>query len=385
MSHRRLSLVWLCVVVLVIAGVAYLFYPRAISAPLPTKWTPQPDGFPLGTVLAGSTVEMSVGCLGDARPPPLPTWFSRLPFGLEGWAVRIMHWRHAAGYRREWRVQVDMPEFLTLDRAEVGYHSVHGPFPSVEFRLTNAVPGNYDGSIQVRLIRRGIQTNTVTVPIKATVLANPTRWKVLLTASPFEKSATGLGRELEPLTAITSRLAERGVRVDLLRELPQSLKEYDVVLVGGSVLTAGSRQPGFTNQLHDFVAGGGRLIVAADAFYVGTATVANPLLQPYGLELDTKEAQPSELKIQEIVPDRFTTGVSELNFWRGVYLWSTDGRQAKVLAVRQGDAEIGFLGVSRAAGRGDVIVLPQSLWWYRLADDGNHADNARLLENLLGP
>jgi len=64
-------------------------------------------------------------------------------------------------------------------------------------------------------------------------------------------------------------------------------------------------------------------------------------------------------------------------------VWSTDSSQAKLLATTKADDQCGFIAVSRAAGRGDVIVLAQSLWWSWVRPDSAKNEQARMFENLL--
>ena len=235
MRFLKRTFAGLTIALLAVVGISLLF-PQSPPAQLPTKWTPQPDAFPLGTIVAGGTIEMSVGLRSDSKPPPLPAWISKLPRFLREVVESTIHKHRARAYRRAWRVQANVPDFLSLDRVEMDYHPFHGPFPTLMLRLTNAAPGSYSERILVELINRRSHTNTVVVPVNVTVLPGITQWKVLLTESPFEKYSTDTGKTFEPLAEITSRLSKRGVRADLLHELPKSLKDYDVVLVGETTL-----------------------------------------------------------------------------------------------------------------------------------------------------
>jgi len=66
-------------------------------------------------------------------------------------------------------------------------------------------------------------------------------------------------------------------------------------------------------------------------------------------------------------------------------VWATDARQAKVLATTKEDEQCGFIAVSRESGRGDVILLAQSLWWNWVRPKPGEGENAKMLENLLAP
>lgn len=129
---------------------------------------------------------------------------------------------------------------------------------------------------------------------------------------------------------------------------------------------------------------GGRLIVVADAFFGGTAPKANELVERHGLRIDTNDAG-NLMLTSKITPDLLTQGVSKLSFYRPARVWAADPKQARLLAVMAEDEAGGFIAVSRAAGRGNVVLLAQSLWWNWIRSEGSEGDNARMLENLLSP
>jgi len=202
--------------------------------------------------------------------------------------------------------------------------------------------------------------------------------KVLVTETPFECYATGNGRDFEPLANLVSRLATKGVRVDFCRQLPSSLSGYSTILVGGNTL-AGSN-PVRAAQLKKFVSGGGRLILAADAFFVPTTPKANELLSSYGLEIINKDAGLRMTNVA-VLADSLTSQVNQLDFWRPAPIKVTDSSQAKLLVTSE-DSEGGFVAVSRSANRGEVIVLTESLWWNWIRSDPTKVENSLLLENL---
>jgi uncharacterized protein DUF4350 len=375
---------WLAAVVAVIATALCFFWLTSDkgAAVIPVKWTPQPDSFPLGAVLQGGSVEMSLGLFSDIRPKTAPAWSSRLPQPIRRLFLGTLEHLRAGSSKRKWRIQVEAPAFLHVDRSEIDYHSSHGVFPTVTLRLATDRPGTFAGQLSIRLLGDGHGTNIVSIPVAAKVLAQPPRWTVLATETPFERYATGNGRDYEPLTAVTTRLAERGVRIDFLHDLPKSLNGWNVILLGGSTLT--DLQAGSVDRLQEFVAKGGRLIVAADAFFVGTAPKANDLLNRHGLHMASKDAG-RQMQTSRITPDPLTAGVSELSFFRPARVWATDSQRAKVLATMKDDEEFGFIAVSRSSGRGDVVLLAQSLWWSWAKADSEGNDNARMFENLLAP
>jgi hypothetical protein len=385
MKPRRSRWIWLLGLVAVAVIVLLLFWLSTRAEPplVPVTWKSHPDFFPLGTLLQGSTVEMSVGLRNDLKPDPPPAWIGRLPQPLRRWSATAMSRQRAVASRHAWKIKVEAPDFLRVDQAEIDYDPFRGSFPTVHLRLMTDRPGNFDAPLTIRLVGRGHGTNVVLIPVTARVLAQPSRYSVLVTETPFERYATGDGRVFEPLATVITRLAERGVRVDFRFRLPPSFEGWNAILVGGTSLV--ELDAAAMERLRQFVARGGRLIVSADAFYVGTPDKANELLKPYGLSIDTKDAG-QRMEVPNIAPDALTTGVAALSFWRSAAIWIADSSQAKVLAPRnEGDAS-GFIVVSRAPDRGDVILLAQSLWWNWVnPTPGVAHDNARMLENLLAP
>jgi hypothetical protein len=224
--------------------------------------------------------------------------------------------------------------------------------------------------------------NTNVIPIRVNVIAKPVRWAVLATTTPFQMYSTDDGRMFQALTDVTTRLAERGVRVDFREHLPKSLDPWNVVLLGDMALLKVDART--IDRLQQFVARGGRLIVSADAFMVGTAPKANDLVNCYGLRIDNKDAGDS-MEASRIVPDPLTTGVTGLSFFRPACVSVTDSRQAKLLGAMTDDEQCGFIAVSRASGRGEVVLLAQSLWWVWVQPHSGKGDNARMLENLFEP
>lgn len=374
---------WLAGMALVVAGILFFYLPGTKnSAPLPVKWTPQPDSLPLGTVLQGATVEMSVGITSDQRPSQLPSWVSKLPTPISRWVIDSINRRRSRANERTWKIKVDAPDFLRVDAPEIIYQSWWGAFLSINLHLITDQPGSHDGALTVRLSGEGYVTNTVVIPIHVRVLAKSSRWAVLVSETPFERQSTGNGRDYEPLAAITTRLAEKDVRVDFRYRLPKSLDGWNVILIGG--VTLSSLDADDMKRLQQFVVRGGRLIVSADAFFGRTAPRANDLINRYGLRIDTNDAG-QRMQAVQIESDPLTAGVTKLSFYRPAFVWVTDSKQAKVLAKMKADDQPGFIAVSRAAGRGDVILLGHSLWYTWVKPEPGGEQNARMFENLLAP
>jgi hypothetical protein len=106
-------------------------------------------------------------------------------------------------------------------------------------------------------------------------------------------------------------------------------------------------------------------------------------LQPFGLSLGSRDAGMA-LTANRVVSDPFTAGVGSLEFWRPTCITVTDPSQGRLLATTVDNPQCGFLAVSREQGRGEIVVLAQSLWSYWIRPD-NGANQARVLQQLLLP
>lgn len=369
---------------IIVALALFFLWLRAPSptTPLSIQWHPQPDALPLGRYLQGSRVEISPGILSDQKPPPLPTWPAQLPQPLRpaGEHLAITWARITDKNRPELTVQV--PDFIHLDRSRVFYHPSAGWFPVLEGSIITDRPGEYRGQLAVRLSTPRNGTHTVSIPVQCTILAQPATWHVLVVPSPFNRFATDSGGQYQAMTEVVSRLAARGVQVDLLSALPKSLAGWNTVLLGEEALLQAS--PSDTQHLRQFVAHKGRLIVGADPFFVGTVPAANSLVAPYGFRVESKEAG-DHFSNTIVAPDPLTRNVSNLTFNRPARVLIDDAKQAQLLAQVAADDPSGFVAVSREPGRGDVILIGKSMWWFWLATADVQSDNAVLLEHFFSP
>jgi hypothetical protein len=352
------------------------------SAPAPVRWKAQPDSLPLGTVLQGSTVEVTLGCLSDLKPPPPPDWIDRLPRFAQRPVFRMLRFRTLGQHR--WKVRVEVPTFLSLDRSIADFHPTLGAFPTAHIRLVTSQAGNFDGVVTIRLSAHGRDSHVLNIPVKATVRPQPARWKVLITQTPFDRYSTEDGSHFTALADLTARLADQGVQVDFLEQIPKSLKSYDVVLLAEDSLAGLHRR--VRPRIEQFVAEGGRLILAANAFFVGTSSNANLLLASHGLQMEDRDAG-RQLQTSQIQPDALTAGISELSFFRPSRIQVTNPSSARILAAMEGEPNSGFLAVSRGAEGGEMVLLADSLWWLWIQPEGRRggSQNARLFENLLAP
>jgi hypothetical protein len=247
--------------------------------------------------------------------------------------------------------------------------------------LKTGRPGGCNGNLVVRLSSATYAATNIVVPVNAIVVTAQTLppGKVLITASPYECYATGQGRDFEALAGLTTRLAKRGIRVDLCRQLPSLLSGYSTVLLAAESLTG--LNPTRASAFRKFVSAGGRLVLAADAFFVPTALKANELLGSYGLQIINKDAGLG-ITNSTVIADPLTSGIRRVDFWRPASIKVTDASQARLLVTNE-DGAGGFVAVSRSPNRGEVIVVTQSLWWNWIRSDPRKVDNCLLLENLL--
>jgi hypothetical protein len=365
--------------VLAVLALALLVLTPTSTPPTKTNaWRIQPDQFPLGTVLQGSRVEMSLGIFSSLGSSPNPAFISGLPSPIRKaceWGLDIFRNLKA---KSQWQLKVKAPDFLRVEKATIRSSN---PLAFVSASLKTDQPGHYEGNLVVRLSSATFAPTNIVVRVTAIVAParTLTRRQVLITATPYECYATEHGRDFEPLADLTTRLANKGIRVDLRQQLPSSLSGYSTVLLAAESLCG--LNPQRIPALRKFVSDGGRLVLAADAFFSGTAPKADELLGSYGLEIIDKDAGRG-ITNSTVIADPFTSGVKRVGFWRPAAIKVTDPAQAKLLVVDE-DVGGGFVAVSRSPNRGEVIVVTQSLWWNWIRSDPTNVDNCLLLENLL--
>ncbi len=378
--RTRLALALVCVLV-VLGGFLWLWFTSAAQpAPKSLAWTIQPDQFPVGTVLQGSRVEMTLGLFSGMRPAPLPGFISRLPSPLRPaaeWAATTVRTTAA---KLSLRVRVEAPPFVRITEKQVLLHPYQGPFAVISLQLKTDRPGEWHGNLRIRLSGGPYGVTNIVVPLSAKVMAVAAPKKaVLITASPYQEYSTQDGANYEPLAALNSRLSQQGIRVDFCRTLPRRLSDYRGILLADTEM-AGLGPPQM-KQLKSFVGGGGRLILAATAFFVPTVPRANTLLQSYGLQIVDQDAGQA-ITNSRVISDVLTVGIKHVDFFRPSQINVTDPAQGKIL-VEAEDGQGGYIAVSRQSSRGDVVVLTQSLWWSWIRSDPAKADNSRLWEHLL--
>jgi hypothetical protein len=248
----------------------------------------------------------------------------------------------------------------------------------IEMTASTTQTGRFTGPVVIRLRHASGQVQTLQVPVEFRVLPKPDRLAghVLICQTPFDGYSTGNGTNFRTAARITAALSERQIQVDFLEAIPKSLGGFTVVLLAGDALAR--LQPAQRTLLRGFVQSGGRLVIAPDAFFQPTVARANELLAEYGLQVEDKDAA-DQTESSDVTEDPLTQGVHRLTFHRPARISATDPAQGRLL-VRASDGA-GYVAVSRGSGRGEIVVLTQSLWY--IWANADEADNAKLLENLL--
>ncbi len=341
----------------------------------------------LSYVLAGVVLALPLltgpPVAGQSQPNYLKFGSVRVGATVEG-SVRIFREGEDA---RGLAIKVEPPAFVRIRDIEVGTQT-SGPdargFCDISLSLDTGRAGDYSGEVRVE-----IGHQRIAVPVSVTVRPQELKLtRVLIVETPFEKFSTGDATDFAPWLNLV-----RGADLDVhyldtkpgmpvLREI--DLAKFDVLLLGmgGLVRLLDSD----IARLKRFVERGGRAILAANAFFVGTVGKANELLVPYGLRMtdtESRDQQEFDLGGAEIGDDPLTRGVKALYFHRPSPVAVTDSGKAKVLVAAPAYPGEGFVAVARA-GRGEVVALGESLWWHWIAPDkAGSRDNAVLLANLL--
>ena len=284
-------------------------------------------------------------------------------------------------------IKVEPPAFVRAEDIKVGSQDYGGNirgFCDLVFSIGTERAGDYSGLVRVEIGRERFA-----IPVSVTVRPQmPNLTRVLVLETPFSRFSTNDATRFDPLLVLVREghfdvhylSSQRGLPV--LRKV--DLAKIDVVFLGMEGLL-GLQEPDI-KLMKDFLNGGGRTILAANAFFLGTVGKANELLVPYGLRMaDTESRGQNEFNLgaAEITDDSLTEGVKTLYFHRPSPVEVTDKQKGKILVAAPGDPGAGFVAVARA-GQGEVIALGESLWWNWLAGDKPaNSDNAVFLSNLL--
>jgi hypothetical protein len=330
----------------------------ALAQPVAGKSTP--DRLNFGTVRVGARVEGSVRILARGND-------------TTGIAVRVQP-----------------PPFVRVTQTRTGTqtYGTAGTFVycDVLISVNTSVAGEFDGRMTVE-----VGDQKVDVPVGAHVFEQePGLTRILIVGTPFHRFSTSHAATFDPWLEIvrSSKLDVHYMEIDRAQAVLQTIEDlsnFDVVLLSGEGIY--SARPTDFAQLKPFINSGGRVIVTANAFMLGTVDKANEFVVPYDLKMTDTEPSGGnsliELEETEIPKHALTEGVRTLKFFRPSPVAVENFKSGKVLVQTQTDPQVGYVALANH-GKGEIIALGISLWWNWIASpQETGADNARLLKNLL--
>ena len=322
----------------------------------------QPDQLPLGTVYTGATVEASFMVFEPGTDPAI-------------------------------KLDVTAPKFVKVLNKETHYQQF-GPgndfvCGSVSFAVDTTTAKEFQGEIAVTLGK-----TTAKVPVSATVKAQrPGLTRVLVVGSPFNRYSTTDGKTFAAWTDLVqdtsldvhSLLIDRGKPV---------LRDFDLTKFHCVLMTADGlcfQTPVDLKRVRAYAEGGGRVVVTANHFFRGSVEQANAVLEGYGVEIRDEESGRGmgdvTLGKQEFVPELVQARIESARFYRASPVVVTDPKAGRVVVQASGVGRPGdgFAAVAKA-GKGEVVVLGESLWCHWLSkDQAQGTDNAKLFRWLLSP
>jgi hypothetical protein len=324
----------------------------------------QPDQLPIGTVYTGATVEASFMVFEPGTDPTI-------------------------------KFEVTAPKFVKVLNKETHHQLFGGPgndfvCGSVSFAVDTTTANEFQGEIAVKLGK-----TTAKVPVSVTVKAQrPGLIRVLVVGSPFERYSTSDGTTFTTWTDL-ARDTSLDVHSLLIDRGKPVLREFDLTKFHCVLMTADGvyfQTPADLKRVRAYAEGGGRVVVTANHFFRGTVEKANAVLDGYGVEIRDEEAGAGgmadvTLGKQEFAPELVRAGVESARFFRASPVVVTDPKAGRVVvqAVGVGRPGDGFAAVAKA-GKGEVVVLGESLWWNWLSKDrAQGTDNAKLFRWLLSP
>ncbi len=279
------------------------------------------------------------------------------------------------------KAKVDPPAFVRVTKVDAGtqqYGDKTKGFCDVDVSILTTRAGEHSGTIHITVGEQRVE-----VPVRASIrprVAGATR--VLVAETPFEKFSTSDGTLFDSWRKLVD---SAGLDVDYLEIGGASvldgvdLANFDVVLLGCTGVFR--LTDGDVTALRRFVEGGGRVIMTANHFFMGTVDKANKMLVPYGLRMKDEEPRGRnqfDIGPESIAPCPFTEGVKALHFHRPSPTEVLDVNRTFILV--EGPADLGGCLLAYAkAGDGEVLGLSESLWWSWITK----ADNAVLFGNLL--
>ena len=322
----------------------------------------QPNKIAIGTVYTGATVEASFLVYEPGTDPKI-------------------------------KFEVKAPRFVkVLDKKThhqqfgMGNDFVCG---TVELAIDSSAAGEFSGDVEVVL-----GDTKAKVPVSATVKAKKKGYsRVLLADSPFHSTSTEDGGMFKTWTDLVTAspldVSYLLVRRDkpVLRDL--DLTKFDCVFLDGGGLHGLTADD--VKKLRKFAEGGGRAVVSANAFFVGSVGKANELLADSGIQMRDVEAggAPGDVTIgkDDLDPRLVKDKIETATFFRASPVGLTDEKLGRILvkAAGVGEPGDGFVALG-TLGKGELIAIGQSLWWSWITPErAKGADNAKLLRWLLMP
>jgi hypothetical protein len=282
-------------------------------------------------------------------------------------------------------VKVEPPPFVRVDRVHIDqqdYGQVKKVRCGFEIHLDTRKAGELKGDITIEFAG-----GKHTIPVTATV-AEPRKGqtRVLIVETPFQMYATGDAKVFEPWLDVV-KAADLDVQYWLARAdgpvfRGDTLEKFDVVLLSEGGLF--HFQDEDRKRLRRFVELGGRLIVGANAFMVGSVERANKIVSEYGIKLlDEEQAFGQNVIVlgkDRLVADPFTKDIDKLYFHRASPISVTNPKKAKLLT--QFDDNVGVVAVARM-DPGEVVVIGESMWWLWINRPAAQSDNAKMLRLLM--
>ncbi|WP_165073768.1 RNA polymerase sigma factor [Paludisphaera rhizosphaerae] len=320
----------------------------------------------------------------------------------DGGATLILNETNESG---KLNVEVNPPSFLKVRGVQIRQQTRLGKKTRlVELRLAvdTSRPGDFKGTVHIDYDGRRFE-----FPATVSVLPEEKDLTKVLFITPSFGSAADDREYFQPwfdliksanldvsyLDPTLEGLPDRG-RVEYDRDArpipPEWLKRFDVVLLadGGPVYVQGPD----SEILRSYVRGGGRLVIGASAFMLGSVPKMNDLLEPFGLQITDRDVVersdpsgpnwvPITVKAAPDASDPFLKNVNTIVFSRMTPVRVKDDGRARILIHDPHDKDLGFAAVSRDGG--EVIVLGPSLLLNWLGENQAGTDNVAFLGNLL--
>ncbi|HSQ55558.1 MAG TPA: hypothetical protein VLM40_07415 [Gemmata sp.] len=288
------------------------------------------------------------------------------------------------------KVKVDAPKFVKVLRTDTSRRTVGDTLYTgvmVEIAVETARAGEFKGDIAVT-----VDKAVTKLPISATVKApRPGTPRLLVVGGPFRCDSYLKGAAFKGWTDVVNAanldvsylLVWHGKAV--LRDI--DLGKYNCVLMDSGALVFQSTED--VARVRKYAENGGRVVVAANHFMVGSVKGANAVLAGSGLEMIDEEPPPRVRHVtlgkEDFAPDVVKAGVDSATFFRASPIDAVKGGHVLVKATGYDRSGTG-LAASAKVGKGEVIALGVSLWWsWVSAEEAKGSGNGKLLRFLLVP